>query len=72
MAALGRLDLVRQLSHPYPPLPGSASEHSSAVALHLDPHDGSLWADGYDVRRTLREITEPEAEALQGLRATDS
>lgn len=66
MEAIGRMELVARFDHPYPAaLPGSTQQHSSINALYREPQDGTLWVDGYDVRRTLREITPIEAEALR-------
>jgi hypothetical protein len=66
MTALERLDLVYRFSHPYPGLPGSSQDHNSSYALYRDRRDGSFWADGYDIRRTLREVSESEATEMQG------
>lgn len=60
---LARLELRGRLAHPYPSMPGGAA-HSSVVSVHHDRADGSWWVDGYDVRRTLREVTEDEAAQL--------
>jgi hypothetical protein len=64
MEAFGRMELVARCDYPYPSLPGSTQGHSSVNALFRDPRDGSLWVDGYDVRRTMREVTESEAAEL--------
>jgi len=60
---LPALELVVPLGHPSPPMPGGGPG-SSVHALLRDPADGSWWVDGYDVRRTLREIAEPVARSL--------
>lgn len=71
MAHWDHLELLGQLSYPYPPLPGSTQDHSSTNALYRDRRDGTLWADGYDVRRTLREISQQEAADLLGRNIED-
>jgi hypothetical protein len=57
------VEVVARMPHPYPAMPGGG-EHSTVHAVMTDPVDGSWWVDGYDVRRTLREVTPAEAEAL--------
>ncbi len=44
--------------------PSPVAELRSLSALQFDPADGSWWADGYDVRRTLREVSEVEVASL--------
>lgn len=65
LEAAGRMELVDQFAHPSPTFHGSTQEHSVAHALYRDPHDGSQWAYGSDVRPTLREITDAEAAELR-------
>lgn len=65
LAQWDHLELVSRLSHPYSRLPGSTQDHSSINAIYRDGRDGTIWADGYDIRRTLREITHEEAAELQ-------
>ena len=45
------------------PMPGGRENSSIGAVLH-DPVEKSWWVDGYDVRRTLREVTEDEARAV--------
>jgi hypothetical protein len=71
MAQWDHLELLGQLSHPYPSLPGSTRDHSSTNAIRRDRRDGTLWADGSDVRRTLREISQQEAADLLGRNIED-
>jgi hypothetical protein len=71
MAQWDHLELLSRLTHPYPSLPGSTQEHSSTNAIHRDRRDGTLWADGSDVRRTLREISHDEAVDLRGQNIED-
>lgn len=59
------LELVHQFSHPHPSLPGSLEDHSSAHGIYRDQRDGTLWADGSDVRRVLRELTQAEADEME-------
>jgi hypothetical protein len=63
MPVLARLELRARLAHPNPRMPGG-SEHSSVHTVLFDPEDGSWWVDGYDVRRTLREVTPGDAAEL--------
>ena len=65
LEALASLELVHRCPHPYPHLPGSTEAHNSTVAIYQDQREGSWWADGYDVRRTLREITDQEVVRLR-------
>lgn len=65
LAQWDHLELVAEFSYPYPAFPGSMKRHSSTHAAYRDRRDGTLWADGYDVRRTLREVTPEETAALQ-------
>ena len=60
MALWDELELAHRFSHPYPDMPGSTQLTSSVNAVYRDRRDGTLWADGYDVRRTLREIADDE------------
>ncbi|MBX3314505.1 MAG: hypothetical protein KF906_09315 [Actinobacteria bacterium] len=63
MEQLSQMTIVGNLSSPYPPMPGGG-EHSTTNSVHTDPSEGSWWVDGYDVRRTLREVSEEEARHL--------
>lgn len=72
MAEWDHLELLSSFSHPYPSLPGSTQEHSSIDAIYRDRRDGTLWADGSDVRRTLREISPEEAATLRGHESDDT
>jgi hypothetical protein len=65
LAQWDHLELVSRFSHPYPKFPGSTQDQSSTGAVYRDRRDGTLWADGYEVRRTLRAITPDEAAVLQ-------
>lgn len=58
-----QMTLVGTPSYPYPPMPGGG-EYSTIHSVLTDPSDGSWWVDGYDVRRTLREVSEEEAQRL--------
>lgn len=58
-----QMTIVGNLSYPYPPMPGGGG-HSSINSVLTDPSEGSWWVDGYDVRRTLREVSEEEAQRL--------
>ncbi len=58
-----QMTAVGQLAYPHPRMPGGG-EHSSAISVLIDQEEGSWWLDGYDVRRTLREVTEDEAHRL--------
>lgn len=60
----GALEVICRLEHPYPRMPGGG-EYSSVNSVVIDRADGTWWADGYDVRRTLREITKEEADDLR-------
>jgi len=57
------MTVVATLRHPYPPMPGGG-EHAHVVSVLTDPSDDTWWVDGYDVRRTLREVSEEEAQHL--------
>lgn len=63
MERWAQMTIVGNLSYPYPPMPGGG-EHSSINSVLTDPSEGSWWVDGYDVRRTLREVSEEEAQSL--------
>lgn len=58
---LGRLKTVERVTFPYPTMPGGR-ENSSVHAVLFDPVSETWWVDGTDIRRTLREITQEEAE----------
>jgi hypothetical protein len=45
------------------PMPGGG-ENSWVHAVLFDPASQTWWVDGTDIRRTLREITQEEAEQL--------
>lgn len=64
---LPTLELVKSVWGSRPPgvlpMPGGRG-NSSVGAVLRDPIDQSWWVDGYDVRRTLREVTEEEARAI--------
>lgn len=61
MERLEQLEHLGALSYPYPPMPGGG-EHSRILIVLRDMSEGSWWVDGYDVRRTLREVSEEEAQ----------
>lgn len=65
MERAARLTMVGSLTYPYPPMPGGG-EHSHVVSVLTDPIESSWWVDGYDVRRTLREVSEEEAQRFLG------
>jgi hypothetical protein len=67
-AVLDRLSRLRTLTerktfrHPGP-MPGGG-QTSSVYAVLFDPESETWWVDGSDIRRTLREITQEEAQDL--------
>jgi hypothetical protein len=67
-AVLDRLGRLRTLTdrmtfrHPGP-MPGGG-ETNSVYAVLFDPESETWWVDGSDIRRTLREITQEEAQDL--------
>lgn len=64
---LPTLELVKSVWGSRPPgvlpMPGGRENSSVGAVLH-DSIDDSWWVDGYDVRRTLREVSEEEARAI--------
>jgi hypothetical protein len=60
---LSRLRMLGRIAFPYPAMPGGG-ENSSVHAVLFDPVSETWWVDGYDVRRTLREVTQGEAQEL--------
>lgn len=67
-AVIERLPMLQPLTsgvlpHGRIPMPGGRKQ-SSVLAVLFDPAETSWWVDGYDVRRTLREVTKEEAEAM--------
>lgn len=67
-AVIERLPTLQPLTAGCPPhgrirMPGGRRQ-SSIMAVLFDPAETSWWVDGYDVRRTLREVTKQEAEAI--------
>ena len=63
---LATLEQVATLTHlnPPAPMPGGGG---AAYSVWFDPTDGSWWIDGYDVRRTLREVSEADGRRLSDL-----
>lgn len=70
---LDRLVDLRTMTDPatsnFGPMPGGG-ENSSAHAVLFDPGAETWWVDGYDIRRTLREITREEAQKLMSREST--
>lgn len=65
-AVLDRLSGLRTLGRmtfPYPAMPGGG-ENSGVYAVLFDPVSETWWVDGSDIRRTLREVTQEEAQEL--------
>jgi len=66
-AVVERLNNLRTLTGPATlhvgPMPGGG-ENSSVHAVLFDPVSETWWVDGYDIRRTLREVTQEEAQEL--------
>ena len=67
-AVLGRLSKLRTLTDPmtfrHPgPMPGGG-QNSFVHAVLFDPVSETWWVDGSDIRRTLREVTQEEAQEL--------
>ena len=60
---LGRLRTLGRMTFPYPAMPGGR-ENSHVNAVLFDPVSETWWVDGSDIRRTLREVTEEEAQHL--------
>ena len=63
LPVLADMETRARLAHPYPQMPGGG-EGSSVVSVLSNPDDGSWWVDGYDVRRTLREVNHEDAMRL--------
>jgi hypothetical protein len=72
-AVLDRLSRLRTLTdrmtfrHPGP-IPGGR-QTSSVYAVLFDPVSETWWVDGSDIRRTLREVTQEEAQQLMSREA---
>jgi hypothetical protein len=67
-AVLDRLNRLRTLTYRMTfrhsgPMPGGG-QTSSVYAVLFDPESETWWVDGSDIRRTLREITQEEAQDL--------
>jgi len=67
-AVLDRLSTLRTMTDPVTfrhsgPMPGGG-KNSSVHAVLFDPGSETWWVDGTDIRRTLREVTQEEAEQL--------
>jgi hypothetical protein len=67
-AVMDRLSKLKTLTDPmtfrHPgPMPGGG-ERSFVHAVLFDPVEATWWVDGTDIRRTLREVTEEEAQYL--------
>ena len=60
---LSRLRTLDRVAFPYPAMPGGG-ENSRVHAVLFDPESETWWVDGSDIRRTLREITQEEAQDL--------
>jgi hypothetical protein len=60
---LSRLRTLGRMTFPYPAMPGGG-ENSSVHAVLFDPVSETWWVDGSDIRRTLREVTQEEAQEL--------
>jgi len=67
-AVLERQTKLRTLTDPMTfrhsgPMPGGG-ENSFVYAVLFDPVEETWWVDGSDIRRTLREVTQEEAQNL--------
>jgi hypothetical protein len=67
-AVLDQLSKLRTMTDPMTfrhsgPMPGGG-ETSFVHAVLFDPVSETWWVDGTDIRRTLREVTEEEAQNL--------
>lgn len=60
---LSRLRTLDRVTFPYPAMPGGGGT-SSVYAVLFDSESETWWVDGSDIRRTLREITQEEAQDL--------
>jgi hypothetical protein len=65
---MDQLSKLRSLTDPMTllhsgPMPGGGQNSSVHAALFY-PESETWWVDGYDLRRTLREVTQEEAQNL--------